>query len=251
MSAGRRLEQYLSDVRRRLQAVVVARASAVVALTALLVTVAAVFVLRNPGFPPDQVRLARIAVGVALIVAAAAMLWRPLNALRLRNQSRTFEKYLPAQSGRIETYLEQARRRDQGEDTPLIELLAEDALSLAEKEPVSKVVPPARLWVPAAAAIAGIVALAALLALGRGEWGFGTRNLWFGTPIPREQLALRQIAVTPGDATVRRNQDVPIRAALSGFKADRAEVFVRFGDAKEWERAPMKASDDGKFDFTL
>jgi hypothetical protein len=251
LSAGRRLEQYLSEVRRRLQAVVVARASAVVALTALLVTVGAVFVLRNPGFPPGQVMVARIALVVALVVAAVAMLWRPLNALRVRNQSRTFEKYLPAQSGRIETYLEQARRRDQGEETPLIELLAEDALALADQEPVDKVVPPARLWVPAAAAIAGFVVLAALLTVGRGEWGFGTRNLWFGTPIPREQLALRQIAVTPGDATVRRNQDVPIRAALSGFKAERAEVFVRFGNSKEWERAPMKAGEDGKFDFTL
>src|SRR5205085_955916 len=162
-----------------------------------------------------------------------------------------FEKHLPTQSGRIETYLEQARRRQQGEATPLIELLAEDALVVAEQEPVSKAVPPAKLWIPAGAAVAGIIVLVALLALGKAEWGFGSRNLWFGTSIPREQIALRQIAVTPGDSTVRRNQDVPIRASLRGFKAERAEVFVKFGDSKDWERAPMKAGDDGKFDFTL
>jgi hypothetical protein len=229
----------------------VARAGAVIALTALLVTLLAVLILRDPGFPPSAMVAARIILALSIVVAAVAMLWRPLNSLRLRNQSRTFERHLPAQSGRIETYLQEARRRERGEATPLIDLLAEDALVLAEQEPVSKAVPPQRLWIPAAAAALGVIALALMLALGQGEWGFGSRNLWFGTAIPREQIALRQIAVTPGNMTVRRNQDVPIRASVTGFKADSAEVFVRFGNAQNWERAPMRAGDDGKFDFTL
>ena len=228
-----------------------ARAGAVIALTALVVTVAAVFVLRDPGFPPGAMLIARIVLALAVIVAGLGMLWRPLGSLRPRSQSQTFERYLPAQSGRIETYLQEVKRREQGQQTPLIDLLAEDALVLAEQEPASKAVPPERLWIPVGAAVLGATVLALLLALGKGDWGFGSRNLWFGTEIPREQIALRQIAVTPGDATVRRNQDVAIRASLQGFKADHAEVFVRFGDAKNWERAPMHVGDDGKFDFTL
>src|SRR6186713_2995995 len=46
LSARERLEQYLDQVRQRLRTAVVARASAVVALTALVVTVLAVLVLR-------------------------------------------------------------------------------------------------------------------------------------------------------------------------------------------------------------
>jgi hypothetical protein len=251
LSAGQRLEQYLTEVRRRLQAVIVARASAVVALTALLVTVGAVIVLRDPGFPARAVLIARVVLAVALIFAAGAMLWAPLNALRASKRARTLERRLPGQKGRIETYLEAARRRDEGIESPLIELLAEDALVVAEEEPVNKAVPRYSLWVPAAVGTVCVVVLVGLLTIGKGEWGFGSRNLWLGTEIPREQIALRQIAVKPGDATVRRNQDVPIHAALTGFKADRAEVFVKFANARDWERAPMRAGEDGKFEFTL
>ncbi len=70
LSARERLEQYLEEVRERLRATVFARAGAVVALTALFVTLIAVAVLRDPGFPPSAVWTARIALGVALLVAA-------------------------------------------------------------------------------------------------------------------------------------------------------------------------------------
>jgi len=251
LSAGERLEQYLSEVRRRLQAVLIARAGAVVALTALLVTVAAILVLRDPGFPAAAVQTARIVLVAALLIATAAVLWQPLNALRARNRARTYERHLPQQGGRIETYLELARRREQGLDAPLIDLLAEDALAVAERAPVDEAIPPKRMWIPAAAGAGAAALLILMLVAGPAEWGFGSRNLWFGTAIPRERIALRQISVQPGDATVRRNQDVPIRASVTGFNPENAEVFVRFADAKEWERAPMKASGDGKFEFTL
>ena len=251
MSAGQRLELYLTEVRQRLRAVVVARASAVVALTALLVTVLAVAALRNPGFPSGAVLIARVALIVALAVAAGAMLWQPLRALAPARRAKTLERHLPTQSGRVETYLELARRREQGFDAPLIDLLAEDALSVAEKAPVSEAVPRKRMFVPAAIGGAALIALAALLLIGNSEWSFGGRNLWFGTPIPKAQIALRQIKVTPGNATVRRNQDVPIRATVSGFKTDDAEVHVRYGDGKDWEQAPMRAGQDGAFEFTV
>jgi hypothetical protein len=251
LSAGERLEQYLTDVRRRLRAVVVARASAVVALTALAVTVVAVVVLRNPGFPASAVLTARLTLFGALLVAAGAMLWRPLLALTPRHRTRTLERHLPAQGGRIETWHELMRRREQGHDAPLADLLAEDALTIADREPATEVVPPRRTFVPAALGGAAVLLLALMLAFGPSEWGFGSRNLWFGTPIPKEQLALRQIGVTPGNATVRRNQDVPIRATPTGFNSSDAQVYVRFGEGKTWERAPMRAAKDGSFEFTV
>jgi len=250
LSARERLEQYLHEVRQRLRAAVVARASAVVALTALLVTLVAVWLLRDPGFPPEAVLGARIALFAGLAVAAAAMLWRPLLALRPHNQSRAFERHLPTQGGRIETYMELARRQSQGQPAPLIDLLAEDALAVAEQAPPPTAVPGKRTWVPAGIAAAAILGLALMMSLGS-MWGAGTRNLWLGIPIPKEQIAAREIRVTPGDATVRRNQDIPIRASVSGFDPDAVEVHVRFGEGAQWERAPMKPAADGAFEFTV
>jgi hypothetical protein len=251
LSAGQRLEQYLTDVRRRLRAAVVARASAVVAVTALLITILAIVVLRNPGFPASAVLTARLTLFGALIVAAGAMLWRPLLALTPRHRTRTLERHLPAQGGRIETWHELMRRKEQGDEAPLADLLAEDALVIADQAPPTDVVPPRRTLIPAVLGGGAVLVLAFLLAFGPSEWGFGSRNLWFGTPIPKEQLALRRIGVTPGNATVRRNQDVPIRATMSGFNSSDAQVYVRFGEGKAWERAPMRAAKDGAFEFTV
>jgi hypothetical protein len=179
------------------------------------------------------------------------MLWRPLLALQPRSRSKAFERNLPTQGGRIETYMELARRREQGEPAPLIDLLAEDALAVAEQSPPQSAVPRKTLWVPAAVAGAAVLVLAGLMVLDSSGWGFGSRHLWFGASIPKEQLVARSITVKPGDATVRRNQDVPIRATVQGFTAQSAEVYVRFGDATTYERAPMKASPSGEFEFTL
>jgi hypothetical protein len=251
LSARDRLEQYLDQVRQRLRAAVVARAGAVVALTALLVTVVAVWLLRDPGFPPSAVLAARIVLAVSLLVAAAAMLWRPLLALRPRNRSKAFERHLPTQGGRIETYMELARRREQGEPAPLIDLLAEDALAVADQAPPETAVPRKHLWVPAAVAAGAVLVLAGLMTLDVSGWGFGSRHLWFGATIPKEKIVARSILVKPGNTTIRRNQDVPIHATVQGFTAQSAEVYVRFGDSKTFERAPMKASPSGEFEFTL
>jgi hypothetical protein len=251
LSARERLEQYLDQVRQRLRAVVLARAGAAVAVTALLVTVIAVWMLREPGFPPSAVLAARIALVVSLIVAAVAMLWRPLLALHPRNRSKALERHLPAQGGRLETYMELARRRERGEPAPLIDLLAEDALAVAEQAPPETAVPGKRLWIPAAIAGGAVALLVGLMAIDGLGFGFGSRHLWFGAAIPKEAIVAKTIRVKPGDATIRRNQDVPIQATIQGFSSKTADVYVRFGDSKTYERAPMKVTPTGEFEFTL
>ncbi len=147
--------------------------------------------------------------------------------------------------------MELARRRERGEPAPLIDLLAEDALVVAEQAPPAQAVPSKRLWVPAAIAGVAVLVLAAIMTLDGSGWGFGSRHLWFGASIPKETIAARSILVKPGDATIRRNQDVPIRATAQGFTAQSAEVFVKFGDSTTYERAPMKVAPNGEFEFTL
>src|SRR6185503_14128502 len=125
---------------------------------------------------------------LAVVIGAGAMLW-PLRALAPANRAKTLERRLPAQNGRVETYLEAAQReQERGEPSLFTELLAEDALVVAEREPVDEAVPPRSLWVPVGVGSLALVVLIGLLALGKSEWGFGSRNLWFGAAIPREQI---------------------------------------------------------------
>ncbi|MFO7275771.1 MAG: DUF4175 family protein [Pseudomonadota bacterium] len=251
MSARERLDRYLDEARRRLRAIAVARASAVLAVSALLLTLAAVWFLKRTGFAPGWVLGLRLTLIAVLLAAAAALLWRPLLELRARFRAQALERRLPGQQGRIETYVEATRRRDEGLETPLIDLLAEDALRIAEREPVDELFPRQHALVPAAIAGAGFVALAFLIAVGSGTWGLGSRHLWLGVPLPAEQIVVREIVVEPGDATVRRNQDLPIRAQVKGFDTGELTVHVRFESAERWESAPMQPREDGGFEFTL
>ncbi len=145
LSARERLEQYLEEVRQRLRATVV-RASGCGRRAHGAVGHAQRG--RRSSVSPASLLLqswtARIVLVVALLVAAAAMLWRPLVALQPKRRAKSFERHLPAQGGRIETYMELVRRRERGEPVPLIDLLAEDALAVADQAPPQTAVPSKR-----------------------------------------------------------------------------------------------------------
>jgi hypothetical protein len=93
-----------------------------------------------------------------------------------------------------------------------------------------------------------------MLAAGPGFWGFGSRHLLLGADLPRTAVPLRLVTVKPGDATVRRNSDMPIRASIQGFHAREAQLFVRFADQQQWEKAPMLPGEGeagSQFEFRL
>ncbi len=58
------------------------------------------------------------------------------------------------------------------------------------------------------------------------------------------QCRCDSVTVTPGNATVRRNSDLAIRAAVEGFHPREVAVFVRFADRQDWERAPMQPATE-------
>jgi hypothetical protein len=90
-------------------------------------------------------------------------------------------------------------------------------------------------------AIAGLLAGAAALML------FGPaylRHAAMALLLPAESLEAASpyhIAVTPGDATVARGSDVTVKAALSGFDADEADVYTRRSPNAPFERMPLAA----------
>lgn len=240
MSSRRRLDHYLDTLRRRIRTHIYVRAVAVAAVTVLAVTVATVWLLHRDGFPADLALLGRGVLLFSVAIVAATLLWLPLRRLGRKGGAEEFERRLPAQHGRIETYLDARRREATADPSPLIELLAGDAASLTEATPVRAVVPGWSLWPFAGAALIAAVVLGGLLTMGPAHWGYGSRYFLMGAQLPRSAVPVRQVLVSPGNVTVRRNSDLLIRAAIEGFSPQQAQVFVRFEDEQRWQRADMR-----------
>ncbi|GFE91292.1 coiled-coil domain-containing protein [Steroidobacter agaridevorans] len=251
MTSRERLESYLAELRSRLRAHIYLRAGAVGAAGTLLLTCIAVWLFNQEGFAASIAISARIALVVLLLLVGLMLLWLPLRRLKRDDGSKVFEQHLPAEHGRIQTYLDSKRREAEGHASPLIELLAADAAEIAEKTPPSVIVSQRRFMLAASIAVVAVVALALLLSVGPSYWGFGSRHLLLGAELPRAAITLKRVTVEPGNATVRRNSDVAIQATIEGFRPDQTQVFVRFADQQQWEAAPMRSAEEGLFDFKL
>ncbi|MGH8187331.1 MAG: hypothetical protein ACREUC_12270, partial [Steroidobacteraceae bacterium] len=254
MSSRERLESYLNALRRRLRIHIYARATAVGVAGTLIITCVAVWLFARQDFAPAIVFSGRGALIILLLAVAVMLVWRPLRQLRRDDGAHIFEQRLPDEGGRIQTYLDSKRREAQGISTPLMSLLAADAAEIAERTAPRDIVSNRRIGASAALAVAAVLALVALVAIGPAFWGFASRHLLFGFELPPDAVPVRRIVVTPGDATVRRNSDVAIRASIEGFRPSEAQVWVRFADRPDWERAPMHPARDGDrtaFEFKL
>ncbi|HKR35143.1 MAG TPA: hypothetical protein VJT10_09910 [Steroidobacteraceae bacterium] len=253
MSARERLESYLHSLRVRLRTHIYARAAAVAIGGVLAVTALTVWTLQRREFAPAITIAGRVAIGVLIVGVVVALLWRPLRRLGRDQGAHIFEERLPDENGRIQTYLDSKRRESQGNAPALLSLLAADAVTIAERTPPHEIVSSRRIAAGVLLAGAALVVLGALLVAGTTYWGFGSRHLLLGMELPRNAVPLRRVTVTPGNATVRRNSDLAIQAAVEGFHPRDVQVFVRFADRQDWERAPMQPAEgqEARFEFRL
>src|SRR5712671_307888 len=249
MNSRQRLDDYLDGLRRRLRFAIFTRAGAALAGAILIVLGVAIYLLNLSGFPLSGVIVTRLVLLLAVLALCGALLWLPLRRLQKNSGADEFERELPGQQGRIQTYLEQQARDSQA--SLLTDLLAEDALQRAESTPIEQVVSPRRIWLAGGLAAAGVVTLLVVLILSRSEWGYGGRYLLLGVSIPREAVPIRQIALKPGDVTMRRNADLKVQADVSGFKPDNVELFVKFDESDRWEQASMQHVRGDQYGFTL
>ena len=239
MSSRERLDDYLHTLLGRLRAMFLLRAAAIWALGGVTIVLLAVWLLRKQDYAPSIAMSGRIALLVLTLAVCATLIYLPLRRLR-RHPEREIERRLPRQQGRIQTFLDE-RRRGRA-DGAMTELLARDALAQVHAPP-DRVVADSKLWTAAIAAAAGIGALLFLLVSGPAYWGYASRHLLLGSALPRDAVPLREVKVKPGNVTVRRNSDLTIQAAVSGFEPEGAEIWVRFNGATQWERAPMQIVD--------
>jgi hypothetical protein len=252
MSALARFERYLDEARALLRREALARTGAGVAAVAAVVTVLGVGWLLSRGFPPGQVVALRVLLVVLVLATAAALLLPAWLRLRRDQGARELERRLPGQDGRIETIIDTLRRQRAGEPTsPLSELLAADAERIATVRPLEEVLPVRLRAIPLAIAAFALLGLIGVMAFGPQGFGAGARHLWLGQTLPAPALAAaRSLQVKPGNATVRRNQDLTVSAQIKGIRAGEAKLFLRYAEG-EWEEAPMRSTTDGQFDLTL
>ncbi len=248
MTARSQLETYLDGARRRLQWILSARGVVLLLGGLLLITLLAAWLLWRFAFNDTAVWTGR---ALLLLVLAGTVLWFGLRwrALRGAAGAGTLDRALPGQDGRVATYLEESAKSDGA--SPLISLLAMDALEVSRRESLARLIPARRIWVPALGALA-VAGLFVALFLSNNPFADGARNLWSGRLPQAAKIAAAAggIAVKPGDTTMRRNQDLAISAQVLGGGAD-VQMHVRFAGSDDWEIAPMDRGANGGYKFTL
>ncbi|MEO6080093.1 MAG: hypothetical protein ABIQ86_09985 [Steroidobacteraceae bacterium] len=248
MNTRHQLESYLAQVRRRLQWIMASQSAALLAGALLLVTLLAAVALGRFVFSDSAVLVARL---MLLATLAGVVVWYVLRlrALRRNGGATQIERVLPAQGGRVTTYLQESAK--EGKASVLLDLLAEDAQRVAEQEALTQSIPARRLWLPGLIAGACAAALVGAFLID-GLLGEGAKRLWLGKVPTATRIAAAAggIAVQPGNTTVRRNQDLGISALVARGGSD-VNVYVRFDSDGEWEAAPMQADGKGGYAFTL
>jgi hypothetical protein len=242
------LARYLSAMERRVRLLALSRGSAVTALAALVLTVAAVEWANAFAFSNSVVLVARLALFLGLAGAIAVALIVPLVRFNRRHAARAAEQKHPEFEQRLLTLSESAGAADAN---PFLELLAADTLEVAERAQPATVAK--TTW------IAGFVSAAAASALlliwlgvaGPGFLGYGTALLWAG-PSKGELKPFYSIAVEPGNRTIRKRADVGVQATLLGFTAPKVRFFAKYSSAPQWEQAEMRTEPGGSaYQFSI
>jgi hypothetical protein len=240
-TASRRLHDYLETLQQRLARMHWARGVAVFIAAALAVTLLGVDLAIRVGFAAEAFIVARLVLLAAAIVCAVALVLWPLLHLRARLPAEA-ERRAPEFGGRLATWSQQQQR------SALTELLAEDALAVAQRHPVAEQVRAAAVAVPVAIAAVCAATLLYLAIAGPGLYRYGTRELWAGWLV-KGLLPVTAIDVTPGNQAVRRGGKLPVLARMRGFAPGAAQLHARLGSG-EWQTVDMTRGSDG-FQFTL
>jgi hypothetical protein len=235
------LARYLSGMERRLRLLTLSRGSAVTALAALVLTLAAVEWANAFAFSNGAILVARLALFLGLACAIAAALVVPLVRLNRRRAARAAEQKHPEFEQRLLTLSERAGSADAD---LFLQLLAADTLQVAERAKPATIAKATWIAGFASAAAASALLLIWLGMAGPGFLGYGTALLWAGPP-KGEMKPFYSIMVEPGNRTIRKRADQVIQATLLGFTAPEVRFSARYSGAPQWEQAEMRTETGG------
>ena len=240
MTSPSGLQEYLARFGRRFKVDLASRGLGFVALVALLLTVVLVFVANRFAFSDASVISTRTLLFAGLAAAIAALVVLPVLRHRRKGIGREAEESVPAFRGRVETYLDHLRKVEESGQSknPFLDLLAEDAMEIAETAPVEDVVTTGRIVSYTAVAVLCLGTLFWLATAGPGYWGYGASRLWGGW-VAVQDKPIYDVIVDPGDATIRSGATLVIKAQLIGFESNDVRIYAQYESGVEWEVAPM------------
>ncbi len=237
MNALDQLNAYLRRLESRLRLSAFSKGSALVTVSALVVTVLLVWIVNRYAFSSTSLIVARVLLFLSVATAIAFGLVIPLLDLNRRNAARRAEQKFPDFQERLLTVAEKENSTD-----PFLHLLASDALRVAQESQPNRLAPTAPILGFLTSAGLAVAVLLWLILAGPGYLGYGTSLLWAGAPKSGSNHAFYDIVVTPGDRTVRRKADQPVTAQLLGFEAPKVRLFARYQSASKWEPVDMLPS---------
>jgi hypothetical protein len=237
MTALEQLNAYFRDLETRMRAMAAWRGVAATSATAFGLTLLLVWIANGYQFATSIVIPFRILLFGGITTVAFALLI-PIKKLTRKHLARLAETRVPEFEQRLLT----AEREDA--KNPFSELLAEDALRIARRHPPEEFAPQRFIYGFGATAGAACALLVWLIAAGPGFWGYGAALLWTGNASAARR-PIYDIAVSPGNTTVRRNSDQAITARLLGFSAPSVSIYAKYDRALKWESVPMQPQPGG------
>ncbi len=240
MNTRDQLNHYLRGLETRLRWLTVSKGVAIALGVALGATLAMVWFTNALAFSNTSITIARVVLFLALAIALGFALVLPLMRLNQHKTVKRAESTFPEFDQRLLTYIERGEARD-----PMLDLLAHDAFSVANKTEPERVAPRKNIFAFATAGGAAGVALIWLILGAPGFLGYGSSLLWAGLPKGLNGANFYDIAVDPGNKLVRRKADQIVTATLTGFQAPQVRLFARYKSASKWEEAAMVPRSSG------
>ncbi len=239
MNALDQLNGYLQRLEKRLRFLAVSKGASLVTVSALAITVFLVWIINGYAFSSASLLWARILLFLSIAVAIAFGLVIPLLNLNRRNAARKAEQKFPDFQERLLTLAEKSEAEKPAD--PFLQLLAADTMRVAESSEPERVAASGPIYGFLASAAIAVAVLIWLITAGPGYLGYGTSLLWAGAPKAGER-AFYDIAVTPGNRTVRRKADQLVTAQLLGFDSPKVRLFAQYGGTSKWEQVDMQPS---------
>jgi hypothetical protein len=239
MTALQEFEKYLQALEQRFRLTVTSRGVAASIGCALVLTVFLSWFANLHKFAENIILPARILLFAAIAFTITFALAIPVARLTRRRISGIAESRIPEFRERLITLTERADPAN-----PFHELLAEDTMRVAREHAATPIVSTGVLYGSAAAALVALSVLCWLIAAGPGYLGYGASLLWTGSGRPGSK-PLYDIAVRPGNATVRRKADQMISAQLIGFSSSHVVLHAKYQNSLKWEEIPMQGQRDG------
>ena len=240
MNTRDQLNHYLRGLETRLRWLTLSKGIAIALGVALGATLAMVWFTNALAFSDASITIARVVLFLALAAALGFALVLPLMRLNQHKTVKRAESTFPEFNQRLLTYIERGEARD-----PMLDLLASDAYSVANKTAPEKVAPRKNIFAFATAGGFAGAALIWLILAAPGFLGYGSSLLWAGLPKGMNGANFYDIKVEPGNKLVRRKADQMITATLTGFQAPQVRLFARYKTASKWEEAAMVPRSSG------